>query len=74
MNVLKKKEPKEIIILYTRILTRNVDLSYFFRNEMSEKIHKSSIRVKISVQNVIILHGCMWRNQEIFSACIKMRT
>ena len=33
---------------------------------MSEKIHKSSIRVKISVQNVIILHGCMAKSRDFF--------
>ena len=43
---------------------RKVNLWSFFKGEMSEKISKSAIQVRISVQNVISLNG-FERKQEI---------
>ena len=38
-----------IVIFYTEILIRKVDLWSFFMSEMSEQNHNSTFRVKISV-------------------------
>ena len=40
---------KNIIIIYTEILTRKVVLCCFFKSETSGKIHNSTFQVKISV-------------------------
>ena len=42
----------EIVIFYTEILERKVDLWCYFTSETSENIHNSTFRVKISVKNV----------------------
>ena len=39
----------KLVIFYTEILTRKVVLWSFFTSETSEKIHKSTFQVKISV-------------------------
>ena len=44
---------REIVIFYTEISTGKVVLWCFFTSETSAKIHNSTFRVKISVQNVI---------------------
>ena len=47
MKIWQKNE--EIVIFYTEILTRKVLLWSFFTSEMSEKIHNSTLQVKILV-------------------------
>ena len=59
-----QKEYYLVTIFYTEILMRKVDLTSFFPSETSEKVHKPTFQVKISVQNTLFLHECK-RKQNI---------